>query len=131
MTKIPIATRVAMPLLAMSLLLVMAPTSATTLPSTANKTLTPQQQAAADSCKTYVSFRLGSLLSLHISDVSIPKPPASTWVVIGEDKSKTPAISFICRMRPGNQGWELEKLDLLQLAEPTLAQSASVSAFNR
>lgn len=120
-----------MPLLAMSLLLVMAPTCATTLPSAANKTLTPQQQAAADSCKTYVSFRLGSLLSLHISDVSIPKPPASTWVVIGEDKSKTPAISFICRMRPGNQGWELEKLDLLQLAEPTLAQSASVSAFNR
>jgi len=126
MTKMPIAT-----LVAMSLLLLMAPTRATTLPSAANKALTPQQQAAAESCKTYVSFRLGSLLSLHISDVSVPKPPARSWVVIGEDKSKTPTISFICHMRPGNQGWELEKLDLLQLAEPTLAQSASVSAFNR
>ena len=126
MTKMPIAT-----LVAMSLLLVMAPTCATTLAPAANKAWTPQQQAAADSCKTYVSFRLGSLLSLHINDVSVPKPPARSWVVIGEDKSKTPAISFICHMRPGNQAWELEKLDLLQLAEPTLAQSASVSAFNR
>jgi len=126
MTKMPIAT-----LVAMSLLLAMAPTWATTLPQATHKVLTPQQQAAAESCKTYVSFRLGSLLSLHISDVSVPKPPARSWVVIGEDKSKTPTISFICHMRPGNQGWELEKLDLLQLAEPTLAQSASVSAFNR
>lgn len=131
MMQARIVTLVAMSLLAMSLLLLMASTRATTLPLATHKVLTPQQQAAADSCKTYVSFRLGSLLSLHISDVSIPKPPASSWVVIGEDKSKTPAISFICRMRPGNQGWELEKLDLLQLAEPTLAQSASVSAFNR
>lgn len=126
MTKMPIAT-----LVAMSLLLLMAPTNAKTPTPTANNAWTPQQQAAADSCKTYVSFRLGSLLSLHINEVSVPKPPAISWVVIGEDKSKTPTISFICHMRPGNQGWELEKLELLQLTEPTLAQSASVSAFNR
>jgi hypothetical protein len=92
-----------------------------------NTPLSAQQQAAADTCKTYVSFRLGSLLSLHITEVSVPKPPANRWLVIGEDKSKTPAVSFICHLLPRNQGWELEKLELLQLAEPAVEQSAAAS----
>lgn len=117
--------------LLLTALLFMVSTRASTLPDKPAAGLNAQQQAAAESCKTYVSFRLGSLLSLHINEVSIPKPPARNWMVIGEDRSKTPTISFICHMRPGNQGWELEKLELLQLAEPTLAQSASVSAFNK
>ena len=122
------------PLLALGLSL----TCATAYASSPQKpTLSPDsqwnelQQSAGETCKHYVSFRLGSLLSLNVTQVSAPKPPSMSWIVVGEDKSKTPAISFICHMRPGNQGWELEKLDLLQLAEPTLAQSASVSAFNR
>lgn len=80
-----------------------------------------QQQAAADTCKTYVSFRLGGLLSLHVTQVSAPKPPSMSWLVVGEDKSKTPAVSFICHLLQKNQRWELEKLELLQLAEPQQA----------
>ena len=83
--------------------------------------LNSQQQAAADTCKTYVSFRLGGLLSLHVTDVSAPKPPSMSWIVVGEDKSKTPAVSFICHLLQKNQRWELKKMELLQLAEPQQA----------
>ncbi|MBP8220247.1 MAG: hypothetical protein KAX58_02180 [Aeromonadaceae bacterium] len=92
-----------------------------------------QQQAAAETCKSYVSFRLGSLLSLNVTQVSAPKPPSLSWIVVGEDKSKTPAVSFICHLWQKNQRWELEKLELLQLAEPQQAQAStsSVNALSR
>lgn len=91
------------------------------------------QQSAGETCKHYVSFRLGSLLSLNVTQVSAPKPPSMSWIVVGEDKSKTPAVSFICHLLQKNQRWELEKLELLQLAEPQQAQAttSSVKALSR
>lgn len=86
-----------------------------------NSTQNELQQSAGETCKSYVSFRLGSLLSLNVTQVSAPKPPSVSWIVVGEDKSKTPAVSFICHLLQKNQRWELEKLELLQLAEPQKA----------
>lgn len=124
-----------MSLLALSLANILTTADASTAKPTAPTTthLDAQQQAAAETCKSYVSFRLGSLLSLNITQVSAPKPPSMSWIVIGEDKSKTPAVSFICHLWQKNQRWELEKLELLQLAEPQQAQAStsSVNALSR
>ena len=128
-----------MSLLALSLAAVLTtalnPTQASTAKPTAPTSphFDAQQQAAAETCKSYVSFRLGSLLSLNVTQVSAPKPPSMSWIVVGEDKSKTPAVSFICHLLQKNQRWELEKLELLQLAEPQQAQAttSSVKALSR
>ena len=124
------------PLLALSLSLICTAANAS---SPQKPTVSPDshrnelQQSAGETCKTYVSFRLGGLLSLHVTQVSAPKPPSMSWIVVGEDKSKTPAVSFICHLLQKNQRWELEKLELLQLAEPQQAQAttSSVKALSR
>ncbi|MFC3914403.1 hypothetical protein ACFOSS_13135 [Pseudaeromonas sharmana] len=82
--------------------------------------LSPQQQAAADTCLQYVSFRLGHMLSLKINQVAEPKPPASLWLVVGEDRQQTKPISFVCHLTYQNAQWSLEKLELLQLNSETL-----------
>ena len=63
-----------------------------------------------------VGFRLGHIMSLQVQQVTAPTPPATTWAVIGEDKGQDPAVNFICQFRPEGKQWQLEKLDLLQLA---------------
>ena len=77
-----------------------------------------RQQAVtlAQECQTMVGFRLGHIMSLQVQQVTAPTPPATTWAVIGEDKGQDPAINFICQFRPEGKQWQLEKLDLLQLA---------------
>ena len=77
-----------------------------------------RQQAVtlAQECQTMVGFRLGHMMSLQVQQVTAPTPPATTWAVIGEDKGQDPAINFICQFRPEGKQWQLEKLDLLQLA---------------
>ena len=73
----------------------------------------------ANECQTMVSFRLGGLMTLRIERVVEPVAPATIWAVVGEDKKKTPPISFICQFAQKGQGWELSKLELLQLAPET------------
>lgn len=77
-----------------------------------------RQQAVtlAQECQTMVGFRLGHMMSLQVQQVTAPTPPATTWAVIGEDKGQDPAVNFICQFRPEGKQWQLEKLDLLQLA---------------
>ena len=77
-----------------------------------------RQQAVtlAQECQTMVGFRLGHMMSLQVQQVTAPTPPATTWAVIGEDKGQDPAINFIRQFRPEGKQWQLEKLDLLQLA---------------
>ena len=77
-----------------------------------------RQQAVtlAQECQTMVGFRLGHIMSLQVQQVTAPTPPATTWAVIGEDKGQDPAVNFICQFRPEGKQWQLEKLDLLQLA---------------
>ena len=71
-----------------------------------------------------VGFRLGHLMSLSIQQVTEPAPPATTWAVIGEDKGQEPAINFICQFKPDGKAWQLEKLDLLQVAPEKKISSA-------
>ena len=75
-----------------------------------------QATALAQECQTMVGFRLGHMMSLQVQQVTAPTPPATTWAVIGEDKGQDPAVNFICQFRPEAKQWQLEKLDLLQLA---------------
>lgn len=82
------------------------------------KTRTLAEQLANE-CQTLVSYRLGGLMTLKIERVVEPIAPATIWAVVGEDKKKTPPISFICQFAQKGQGWELSKLELLQLAPET------------
>ena len=82
------------------------------------KTRTLAEQLANE-CQTLVSYRLGGLMTLKIERVVEPIAPATLWAVVGEDKKKTPPISFICQFAQKGQGWELSKLELLQLAPET------------
>ena len=86
-----------------------------------------QATALAQECQTMVGFRLGHMMSLQVQQVTAPTPPATTWAVIGEDKGQDPAVNFICQFRPEAKQWQLEKLDLLQLA-PEQAISSSTPA---
>ena len=82
-------------------------------------TIRQQADKLANECQTMVSFRLGGLMTLRIERVVEPVAPATIWAVVGEDKKKTPPISFICQFAQKGQGWELSKLELLQLAPET------------
>ena len=105
-----------------------AATQATTVQHDARQsrqaTIRTQAQELAKQCQTMVGFRLGHLMSLSIQQVTEPAPPATTWAVIGEDKGQEPAINFICQFKPDGKAWQLEKLDLLQLAPEKKISSA-------
>ena len=120
--------RVLTPLLVSLLVTDVAATQATTVQHDARQS----RQAAvrilaqdlARQCQTMVGFRLGHLMSLSIQQVTEPAPPATTWAVIGEDKGQEPAINFICQFKPDGKAWQLEKLDLLQVAPEKKISSA-------
>ena len=105
-----------------------AATQATTVQHDARQsrqaTIRTQAQELAKQCQTMVGFRLGHLMSLSIQQVTEPAPPATTWAVIGEDKGQEPAINFICQFKPDGKAWQLEKLDLLQVAPEKKISSA-------
>lgn len=86
--------------------------------------LNAQQKAAADVCLEYVSYRLGHMMGLAVTQVAIPTPPATLWLVVGEDKQQARPISFVCHLDYQQARWALEKLELLQLNSATLPAPA-------
>ena len=116
------------PLLCSLLVTNVAATQASTVQHDARQSrqasIRTQAQELAKQCQTMVGFRLGHLMSLSIQQVTEPTPPATTWAVIGEDKGQEPAINFICQFKPDGKAWQLEKLDLLQVAPEKQISSA-------
>lgn len=116
------------PLLFSLLVTDVAATQATTVQHDARQSqeagVRTQAQELAKECQTLVGFRLGHLMSLSIQQVTAPTPPATIWAVIGEDKGQEPAINFICQFKPDGKTWQLEKLDLLQVAPEQKISSA-------
>lgn len=73
-------------------------------------------QMAQKTCQTMVAYRMGSLMDIKVTEVK-PLAKAHKWLVTGEVKKQTPAITFACLLRQNESKMELEKLELFQVKE--------------
>jgi hypothetical protein len=71
-------------------------------------------QQAQQTCQTMLGYRMGSLLDIQVSEVK-PLAVENKWLVTGEVKKQTPAVTFACLLQLKNSKMELEKLELFQV----------------